>query len=206
MIRRYCTAILAFFLVLALSLTMMSCAVNAPDISEVKERFVYLIEESKELNVVFFGTGLPVYRRGDAISDRKMVYFDDELTGYDRVMENTDFLTIDEIKASAELVFSEDYLSDFYESAFDGIMKGSSSAYVRFYDDTDWLYQNINATVFALSERIYDYSTMTIIDPSSDTYVNISVESYSLADPTRRTVYLSFVFENGNWFLDTPSY
>jgi hypothetical protein len=206
MIRRYCTAILAFFLVLALSLSMMSCAVNAPDISEVKERFVYLIEESKELNVVFFGTGLPVYRRGDAISDRKMVYFDDELTGYDRVMENTDYLTIDEIKASAELVFSEDYLSDFYESAFDGIMTGSSSAYVRFYDDTDWLYQNVNATVFALSERIYDYSTMTIIDPSSDTYVNISVESYSLADPTRRTVYLSFVFENGNWFLDTPSY
>jgi hypothetical protein len=185
---------------------MMSCAVNAPDISEVKERFVYLIEESKELNVVFFGTGLPVYRRGDAISDRKMVYFDDELTGYDRVMENTDYLTIDEIKASAELVFSEDYLSDFYESAFDGIMTGSSSAYVRFYDDTDWLYQNVNATVFALSERIYDYSTMNIIDPSSDTYVNISVESYSLADPTRRTVYLSFVFENGNWFLDTPSY
>ena len=206
MIRRYCTAILAFFLVLALSLPMMSCAVNAPDISEVKERFVYLIVESKELNVVFFGTGLPVYRRGEAISDRKMVYFDDELTGYDRVMENTDYLTIDEIKASAELVFSKDYLSDFYESAFDGIMTGSSSAYVRFYDDTDWLYQNVNATVFALSERIYDYSTMTIIDPSSDTYVNISVESYSLADPTRRTVYLSFVFENGNWFLDTPSY
>ncbi|MBE6597761.1 MAG: hypothetical protein E7641_08865 [Ruminococcaceae bacterium] len=206
MIRRYCTAILAFVLVLILSLSMMSCASKAPDISEVKERFVYLIEESKELNVVFFGTGLPVYRRGDAISDRKMVYFDDELTGYDRVMENTDYLTIDEIKASAELVFSEDYLSDFYESAFDGIMTGSSSAYVRFYDDTEWLYQNVNATVFALSERIYDYSTMNIIDPSSDTYVNISVESYSLADPTRRTVYLSFVFENGNWFLDTPSY
>lgn len=206
MIRRYCTAILAFVLVLSLSLPMMSCASKAPDISEVKERFVYLIEESKELNVVFFGTGLPVYRRGDAISERKKVYFDDKLTGYDRVMENTDYLTIDEIKASAELVFSEDYLSDFYESAFDGIMTGSSSAYVRFYDDTEWLYQNVNATVFALSERIYDYSTMNIIDPSSDTYVNISVESYSLADPTRRTVYLSFVFENGNWFLDTPSY
>ena len=28
---------------------------------EMKDRFVYLIEESKDMNTVFFGAGLPVY-------------------------------------------------------------------------------------------------------------------------------------------------
>jgi hypothetical protein len=77
---------------------------------------------------------------------------------------------------------------------------------VRFYDNGEWLYQNTNATDFGLSERIYDYSTMKIVEPSVADYVNVSVESYSLSDPTVREVFLSFVYENGNWYLDSPTY
>jgi hypothetical protein len=176
------------------------------NIDDVKERFVYLIEESKELNVVFFGKGLPVYRRDSSISDKKMVYFIDELPGYDRVEENSAFFSIDEIKNAAELVFSKGYLSELYETAFDGIVLGDGGAYIRFYDNGEWFYQNANATEFNLSERIYDYSTMSVVEPSNAEYVNVSIDSYSLADPTVRKVYLSFIYENGNWYLDSPTY
>lgn len=199
---RVLVLVLAVLLVLPLS----ACSGKAPALDGLKERFVYLIEESKELNVLFFGMGLPVYRRDHELSERKMVYFIDEARGYDRVMENTSYLSVDEMKAAAELVFSKDYLSELYESAFDGIILGDADAYMRFYDNGEWLYQNSNATDFGLSERIYDYSTMEIVDPSAEDYVNVSIESYSLSDPTVRTVYLSFIYENGNWYLDSPTY
>ena len=135
-----------------------------------------------------------------------MIYYVDEVSGYDRVMDNSPYYSIDEIKAKAEQVFSKDYLSELYESAFDGIMMDDSSAYLRFYDNGEWLHQNTNAMDFGLSERIYDYSTMKIVEPSTTDYVNISIESYTLADPTKREVFLSFVYENGNWYLDSPTY
>ena len=84
--------ILALLLVIILALPMVSCSSSkAPELCDIKERLVYLIEESKELNVLFFGNGLPVYRRDEALSDRKMVYFNDTLTSYERVMENSDY-------------------------------------------------------------------------------------------------------------------
>lgn len=200
------TSIVAFILVLLLVLPFAGCAGAAPSLDTLKERFVYLIEESKELNTLFFGKGLPVFRRDGKLSDRKMIYYVDEVRGYDRVMENSAYYSIDEMKAQAELVFSEDYLSELYEGAFDGIMMDDSSAYLRFYDNGEWLHQNTNAIDFGLSERIYDYSTMKIVEPSTADYVNVSVESYSLGDPTVREVFLSFVYENGNWYLDSPTY
>jgi len=193
-------------LVLILALPMASCGDNAPELDEVKENFIYLIEESRELNHIFFGMGLPVYRRDDAITDRKMVYFIDDLTGYDRIMEQSKYVSIDEIKAAAEQVYSKDYLSALYESAFDGILVGYTGAYLRFYDDGEWLYQNSNATDFGLSERIFDYSTMEIIKPSAAEYVNVEIECYSLADQNRVTYILSFIFEDGEWRLDSPTY
>ena len=136
-----------------------------------------------------------------------MVYYNDKVSGYNKVLlDNSEYLSIDDIKAAADKIFSDEYLSELYESAFDGIMVNDSNAYVRFYDNTEWLYQNINAGEFSLSERIYDYSTMEIVKPSNSKYVTVSIESYTLKDPKRRTVDLTFVYENGDWFLDSPTY
>ena len=198
--------IAAAVLILVLVLPMASCSSKAPELDSVKERLVYLIEESKELNVLLFGDGLPVYHREEALADRKMVYYNNNVSGYERVMENTTFLSIEKMKEAASAVYSSEYLSAIYESAFEGVMTGSSSAYVRFYDNGEWLYQNLNKTEFSLNERIYDYSTMKIIDPSTADYINVSVESYSMSDGARQTVYLSFIYENNNWYLDSPSY
>lgn len=204
--KRIFAMLLAAILAMTVILPLASCSGKAPELEGIKERLVYLIEESKELNVLFFGNGLPVYRQNSELSDRKMVYFNTELMGYDRVMENSAFMSIEEIKEAAEAVYSEDYSSEIFESATDGIMIGDANAYVRFYDNGEWLHQNKNINDFKVEERIYDYSTMKMIDPSSADYINVSIESYSLADNVRRVVYLSFAYENGNWYLDSPTY
>ena len=174
---------------------------------DLKERIVYLIEGSRELNTVFFGAGLPVYRReGDLIAERKTVYQSMGISGYLNVTEQSDLQRIDEIKAAASNIFSEPYLAALYETAFDGVVLGNDGAYLRFHEDDNFLYQNMSATDFGLCERIYDYSTMTVVAPSDSKYINVSIESYSLSDGRRADVILSFVYERGNWYLDSPTY
>lgn len=198
--------ILALIIALSTLFSLCSCQ-KMPELdSELKDRFIYLIEESKELNGIFFGAGLPVYYRDNELSDRLGVYFNDEIVGYNRVIEGTSYLTVDSIKQKAERVYSSDYLSALYETAFDGVMTGNTSAYLRFYDDGNWLYQNILATDFELAERIYDYSTMEIVKPSNNEYINIRIESYTLENDIREIVNLSFIYENGSWYLDSPTY
>ena len=205
--KSFIIGILSLLIVISLIFSMSSCSGKAPEIDGLSERFVYLIEESKDLNVIFFGIGLPVYRRNSDLANRQMIYYNDSVSGYNRVvLENSKYLNVEDMKEAAEKIFSNEYLSELYESAFDGIMISDTNAYVRFYDNTEWLYQNINAGEFSLYERIYDYSTMEIVKPSNSKYVTVSIESYTLSDPTRKTVNLSFVYENGNWFLDSPTY
>ncbi len=194
---------MCFCLVAALSSCQNS---NAPELDDVKERLVYLIEESKELNVIFFGVGLPVFRRESSLSDRKMVYGNDDLSGYDRLSENAQHISIESIKYDAEQVYSEEYLAAVYEGAFEGILTGNSGAYLRLYDDGNYLYQNTDLYSFTVNERIYDYSTMEIVAPSSADYINVTVESYSVGSSERITITLSFTYERGNWYLDCPTY
>ena len=208
LMKRIFLSALSLMLIFILIIPMQSCKTQSepPELDEVRERLIYLIEESKELNVLFFGNGLPVYRRESDISERKMVYFTDTYGRFDRIMENSEFQSPEAIKLKAEQVYSADYASDIYESAFDGIMTGSSSAYIRFYDNSGSFLQNTDATVFKIKERIYDYSSMKIIEPSTADYINLEINSYTVSDPTIRKIYLSFVYENNNWYLDSPSY
>ena len=121
-------------------------------------------------------------------------------------METTRYKSTDEMKKCAEKVYSTDYLKAIYETAFDGYLTGSSSAYMRFYETSDWLYQSIYAPDYKLSERIYDYSSIRMFAPSSDEYINITIDTYTLANRKVKTISLSFVYERGNWYLDSPTY
>ncbi len=200
------SAVLVMLLLLSV-LALGGCADRGlPELDPIKERLVYLIEESKELNVIYFGVGLPVYRRETPLADRLTVYYDEILTTYDRVREECDYRGSEELKEATAAVFSETYRRALYETAFDGVVTGNVSAYMRFYETDDRLYQNSSATVFSLEERIYDYSTMTVVAPSDSSYLNVEIECYSLADGARETVTLSFVYENNDWFLDSPTY
>ena len=204
--KRTIVSIILLIAITVTALSFASCSGKSPKLEDVKERFIYLIENSKEINSIFFGSGLPVYERESFLSDKKGVYYDDKYTTYERVMENSRYLTVNEIKEKAEKIYSTEYLKAMYETAFQGVMTGSSSAYMRFYESEDWLYQNLYATDFDLSERIYDYSSMQIVKPSNSEYVNITIDTYTLEDKTVKNISLTFVYENGDWYLDSPTY
>lgn len=208
--KRIFLSFLSFIIFVSFTISFTSCEnkleSEPPALEDIRERLIYLIEESKELNVVFFGKGLPIYVRESEIAERKMVYYTINSGNYDRVNDHSEFKTPEAIKISAEKVYSKDYTSAIYESAFDGIMTGSTSAYVRFYDSADGFMQNTNATDFKIEERIYDYSTLKIIEPSNADYINVEIDSYTLSDKEIEKVYLSFTYENGGWYLDSPSY
>ncbi len=203
--KRILSAVL-IIMMLFVSLCIQSCAGNAPELDEVRDRFIWLIENSKEINVLFFGEGLPTYEREALLSDELGIYYDDVNTTYDKVMELTRYKSSDEMRSAAERVYSEAYLSAIYETAFEGYLTGSTSAYLRFYEESDWMYQNIYAPDYDLSERIYDYSSIELIKPSNGDYVNITIDTYTLADRNIRTISLSFAYERGNWYLDSPTY
>lgn len=197
---------LTAFMILTVVLSAASCSQSAPPLDEVKDRMIYLIEGSKEINALFFGKGIPVYDRESLLTSELGVYYDDQYTAYNRALESGRYLSVDHMKEEAEKIYSEEYLKAIYETAFDGFMTGSSSAYLRFLETNEWLFQNRDAVDFDLSERIYDYSTIEIVKPSSDKYINITIESYTLDDQKREKISLSFTFERGNWYLDTPTY
>lgn len=199
---------LAFALCVALLcsvLCLTSCS-KKPNVEDVYDRFVYLIEESEELNTLFFGAGVPVYDRDALISDRREIYFGYTKSNYDIVMENSKYYSIDLMKQKAESIYSTNYLNAIYETAFDGVLYDGGS-FLRFYSEGDKLYQNSSINIYELEKRIYDFSTMKIVRPSNSERVNVEIESYVASNPdARRTITIAFQNENGEWYLDGPTY
>ncbi len=204
MIKKIVCIALALVICASTLFSLTSCSA-LPEINSIKDRFIYLIEQSKQLNVIFFGVGLPTYDRENELTIRRGIYYDDKLPAYNTLTNFTPYYNADGIKQKAQAVFSEDYLDLIYESAFDGVLS-SGSSYLRFYELEGKLYQSKDAKDFDISERIYDYSTMQIVKPSNGEYINIMIQSYTVDNPKPRTVSLSFTFERGDWYLDSPTY
>ncbi len=201
------------FCILSLVLLFSSCVSgasgNPPEIDEVKDTFVQIIEESKEFNVIFFGEGLPTYRRDSDLSEAKHIYAQGGISGFEYIMENAGYYSVENIVDRADRVFGSDYLKDISGGAFDGIyVDNINNMYLRFYEDADWIYQStLENPVQVTEERIYDYSSMEIVQPSSENFVTVKIRSYSMATPGDwKEFNLSFVCENGRWYLDSPTY
>lgn len=179
---------------------------DPPPLEEVKGEFISLIEASVEINDILFGEGLPVYKR-DGSDEDKQIYVDmtEYLDGYEVVRQESKYLTIDEMKISAEKVYSKEYLEPIYEMVFVGYADDISGVTTAKYIEWDsWLYKSMSYEPFITSARTYDYDTMEMITPSSEDFVNIEIES-SLGD-VKTTVILSFTLTDNGWRLDTPTY
>lgn len=132
---------------------------------------------------------------------------------YDYVRTDTGYLSTDDMKAAAEKVYSGDYLTSLYESMFTGVTTGSAILYARYYD-----YEDVeNGTVslvkyngdkgYDLTEWVYDFSTMKMVEESNAKFVTVEVERTDAKDAARReTAKLYFALENGEWYLDSPSF
>ena len=187
-------------------LSMSSCDNKAPEIDEVYDRFVYLIEESAEINEVLFGAGIPVYEREGLITEKRQIYYGISQSVYDLSMEQSKYYSTDSVKAEAEKIYSSRYLDALYETAINGVLVADGS-YLRFYEEGSKFYQATNADSFEYQRKVYDFSTMKIVKPSDDDYVTVEIDAYDVGMSHKpRTITITFVKEGDTWYLDSPTY
>ena len=182
---------------------------DAPELEEVYDRLVQVMEASHEVNVLLFGVGLPTYARGDAEDELVHRYygFGDESRVY--VTPYAKYKSIEEMKTAIAAVYSTAYRQSLYESLFTGYVADEMSVAMpaRFMEDDRYLYMSAYVDPLVEGVRVYDYASMEILEYSEDTSrLRVTIRSYAEDHPDEwRTVYLSFVHENGDWYLDSPS-
>ena len=143
-------------------------------------------------------------------------------TDYDYVSAESEYQTIEQIKAAAEAVYSKDYLeSTVYTSLFTGAvtnageeisLAGLSSRYMEYMDTvsadaTMYLMQSNTYKPLITETRIFDFSTARMVKPGNAKLVNIEVETYLPSSPENRiTVRVTMVLQDGEWYLDSGTY
>lgn len=174
--------------------------------------YMYLSSEG-EGEVVFTdpNSGVAYYHTDYVPDEPEYVYEESEPDDYDVVRPESKYLSIDEIKAAAEKVFSKSYLNVIYQSAFDGVafVEGATSGVrgARFIEHDLLLRQRNDIVPRISAKRIFDYSTMKIIKPSNAERINLTMDSHLEGSDEILNVRLSLVIgPDGLWYLDSPTY
>ena len=104
-------------------------------------------------------------------------------------------------------LYGTEYRESLYESLFTGYAADEMSVVMpaRFSEDEKFLYMSSHVSPLVEGVRVYDYASMEIVEYSHASRLRVSVKSYTEKHPDWKTVYLSFVYENGDWYLDSPS-
>lgn len=212
--RRILSLLLCVLLLVCSLPCLSACSDPPPRVEDVYDRVVQLITDAQIINTVFYGAGLPVYAYDSeyAISTQMYFGFADEGV-YELVTEDAPFRSIDEMKAAAEKVYSADFLAGIYTGLFVGyaITDGAGTLHTsapRYYEIDGNLYQ-IREDREAFDRlhgqtRVFDFSTMQIVKPSTSTRCYLSIASYLSTDPSAPvTEPITIVFRNGEWFLDS---
>lgn len=182
---------------------------RAPELEEIYDRTVELVEGSRRMSVIFYGAGLPVYDRQSAIY--RDLYDSDTSayrTQYSIVDPRCGYVSVDALKAAAAEVWSPGLLEkQVFPAAFDGLSASiggqSSIAPARFQEDGNRLYCLDGLPDRAPSQLIFDFSTLKIIRPSNATRVLLTLDCWEVDKPQSKFLYrLTLVNSSGTWLLD----
>jgi hypothetical protein len=163
-------------------------------------------------------------------SQYEYVYGEDSDEHCDYVRMDCKYQDIEAIQALAESVYTQGYLKGenwkegdlgyggVYAAMFDGFTIGTEISYARYRNDDSidgfYLLKSNEFEPYFTEHKTYDYSTMKIVRPSKAELVNVEItangryidyENFEVKTGAH-TVTLTFVFENGEWRLDTPTY
>ena len=118
------------------------------------------------------------------------------------------YMTVSDIKAAAEQVYSKSYLMSIYETVFVGYIDSglTDMIYARYYEGPDGLMILKEADVWVTEKRIYDYDSMQIVRPSSAGKITVLIDSHLEGQTEILPVRLSFILQDGQWYLNSPSY
>lgn len=209
--KRMISILLVLMLCAGVVCSTASCARKGPPpaMEDVYDRLVTVIEASHEINVLLFGAGLPIYPRGTAEDELVHRYFGVTDNGMEFITPYAKFGSIAEMKTAISAVYSVEYRESLFDTLFTGYADTQMSVVMpaRFHEDERYIYQNKYVNTLVDGVRVYDYAGMEIIaEESHSTYIRVSIPSYSEIHPDEWVkVRLSFVYENGDWYLDSPS-
>ena len=204
-------AVLAVVLIVGFVGSLLSRSDESPpELESVYDRLVYLVEESLTLNTVLFNDdGLPAYKRDSDLANLSRMY-NGMSDGWEYVMgDYTRFKSTEEIGSAMAQVYSRDFRTSLEERLFTGISTGVGVISIKYTDDPfiQWVSDKEPEKKINVGMRFYDYSSMTVLPESSETCLKVSVRSYSEKTPdTWEDRTLTFVYENGDWYLDGPTY
>lgn len=140
-------------------------------------------------------------------------YTDRDDAGYDYVSLESDYRTVDDIKALAESVYSMTYSNSLYTTLFDGISSGGVVEPPRYRETTAsngslLLAQSNTYEEMKVEKRVFLFDTAKINKLSSNkNLVRISIDSYLPSNPDKIvTKEITLVYENGDWFLNNPTF
>ncbi len=187
---------------------------RAPDVDDIYDRVVELVEGSKELNAIFYGAGLPTYSEDRATAEFDYRYFDTSAypSGYEYLSDYTTFTSEQDIRDAAEKIYSKEFLENrVYPGAFVGYAVedgagGAVFAPARFLDEGTGMYVSLRGEdLLTHGTRVYDYSTMQVAAPSNARKCTVTIESYLPDDPSNvMLARISLVKQDdGQWYLDS---
>ncbi len=163
-------------------------------------------------------------------SEFEFVYDESSPENYDYVLADCKYTDIESIMELAESVYSSAYLKGadwkegdlayggVYSAIFDGMALGTEIVYARYALsdslDHDYLLKSNEFKPYFDKHTTYDYDSMTIVKPSKAELVNIELTAYGryIDFDSLEVVYgehkviLTFVLQDGEWRLDTPTY
>lgn len=158
------------------------------------------------------------------------VYDSESPENYDYVRVDCKYQDIESIMALAESVYTKSYLKGeewkegdlayggVYAAMFDGFTLGTEISYARYRNDDSidgyYLLKSNEFEPYFTEHKTYNYDTMKIVRPSRANLVNIEItangryidyENFEVKNG-EHSVTLTFVFEDDEWRLDTPTY
>ncbi len=142
-------------------------------------------------------------------------YSESDPSDYDYVTLDSKYGSIGEIKAAAEAVYSESYLSSIYDSLFVGTvgadqnLLGMNARYMEYTDEMGVMSLMMSNTYESLitETRQYLFETAEMTKPSNREFVTIAVDSYLPSKPDEiLRVTVTMVLQDGVWLLDQPTY
>lgn len=131
---------------------------------------------------------------------------------YDYVRDDAKCRTINEIKAFAETVYSRNYMLSLHSALFDGVAAGSlavSARYVEYIEPTGVRLALLNTEEALFTERrVYLFDTAKILKwGSNKSFVRIELDTYLPSAPEKVTkAEINLVLQDGQWFLDSPTF
>ncbi|MBQ7338379.1 MAG: hypothetical protein IJW40_08010 [Clostridia bacterium] len=203
---RICSLLIALILLFCLPATLSGCASQPPEVVQIYDIVVDLVERSYAANDLLYGYGLPVIAIGSEWAELNYIYNDSDYADYEYVSEFSSHVSVNAIKETLESVYSDDFLATYYTSLFDGFLVGEEVFRARYYESNEWLYQSVDNEPLVTWQRIYDYSTMRLTKPSRADYVSVIIDTHLEGEDEILPVTISITYEDGAWYLDTPTY